>query len=397
MVYVNVLLEAKQSITNLGFPEIISTLFYEKYGKNAPTLARWYKEYTAIGYQDNKNWWNETSHSFQKPSASQLTKYYQATKAFATGALSVQDYNKVRDRLDLPDYDPVSRDVDEILRDTKQELVDVFFKEAFFTRNLIKALTAGQTTIQAYAKLPFLQANQKYEEKSVFVDKAPIKTYPNKWKWIDAGDKCDLIGSQMKNCGSTGVMSGDQNRTMLTLVDPHNNPHVVATYSPNEKRLSGVEGQASTSIKLEYTDYVLDLIKFLGVEFDAFNEKSKPLKLKYMLKPKSLVQIPGKSDFNEFFEVELSSGDSYYTEGYQLVSKPMVDALVLEPQPTTLFDKLTKVFNYQFKNDIIHDNPGFKYLMLQQVMSGVNEARTRAFIRKLVKEVVRSSGRPGGS
>lgn len=370
MAYINVILEAKQSITNLGFPEIISTLFYEKYGKTAPVLARWYKEYSAYGsLADSKNWWYEISHTLTKPDAGQLTRYYQATKAFAAGTMTLEEYNKIRDRLDLRDYNPTEADTDEILRSLKTEIAEALFGEVFFSRNLIKALGTNKVSIQPYSRLPFAQANQKFEEKTMFDDKPPIKTYPNGWKWIDAGAKCDLVGSKMKNCGSTGVMSGDKNRTMLTLFDPSNNPHVVATYSPNEKRLSGIEGQAGTGVKLEYVDYVLDLIKVLGVEFDAHNSKSKPLKLKYLLNPKSLIQIPGKSDFDEFFEIQLQSGESYYTNGYMLVSKNMTDALAIEPSNASLFDKLTKVFSYNFKDDITYDNPGFKYLTLHQAAS----------------------------
>jgi hypothetical protein len=50
----SLIFESKQSIVNLGYPEIIASLFYEKFGNKAYQLAKWYKEYYADGdyYKD---------------------------------------------------------------------------------------------------------------------------------------------------------------------------------------------------------------------------------------------------------------------------------------------------------------------------------------------------------
>ena len=156
-------------------------------------------------------------------------------------------------------------------------------------------------------------------------DLTPLKTYPDGWKWIDAGKKCHIIGDKMRNCGSTGVMGTDADRTMLTLFDPNNEPHVVATYSPNEKRISGVEGGASTQIKPEYIPYVLDLIKTLDVNLDVSHEKSKELKIRYLLgdKIKSLKAIY-ESLYNNVYKITTKLGKVFYTDSYQEIGRAHV-------------------------------------------------------------------------
>ena len=89
----------------------------------------------------------------------------------------------------------------------------------------------------------------------------------------------------MKNCGSTGAMSADENKSMVTLVDKFSKPHIVLTFSPNEKRVSGIEGVASSAPKEIYHQYIIDIIDHLSVEY---SEKGAPksglLFLKYKLK-----------------------------------------------------------------------------------------------------------------
>ena len=50
--------ESKQSIINLGYPEIIAKLFYQKFGNKAFLLARWFKEYHTGGDVNKKDWWS---------------------------------------------------------------------------------------------------------------------------------------------------------------------------------------------------------------------------------------------------------------------------------------------------------------------------------------------------
>lgn len=340
------LVESKQSLMNLGYPEPIAGIFQERFGAKAPLIARWYKEYT--NYLNHGNdWWRKVSHGFRQDSIVDAVSLMTATKDFAVGKSTIETYNAIRSKLDFAPFDELE-DPKELVDSLKAQIKEEFFQEIFFSRNLIQDIMAGKiANLAPYSKLPFREANDKYEEKKVFSDTAPVKSYPNGWKWIDAGKKCDLIGNKMKNCGSTGVMSTDKDKTMMTLFDQSNNPHVVATFSPNEKRLSGIEGQASTAPKNEYTDYVIDLARTIGAEIDLSHIKSKMLKLKYMLQPTWIEQIGGASDYNEFFVLQLPNGQSYYSNGFNAVPKDKADKAQLPTQPADLFGRLTAIFDYR--------------------------------------------------
>ncbi len=382
-------MEAKQSLVNLGIPELIASLFQEKFGKNAFTIAKWYKDFASLGRPENKNWWRDALHGFEKPGIVGITDLYSAMKDFVEGRTSFDEYNQIRDRLGFAKVRPGEET--NSLSWVKDRVRDDLFGEVFFSQNLIKDILSGKVKdLKPYAKLPFSQANQNYEEKSVFSDKTPVKTYPNGWKWINVGEKCDLVGRQMKNCGSTSVMSMDRNRTMMTLFDSNNIPHVVATYSPGENRLSGVEGQASTGIKDEYTDYVIDLTKTLGAELDTNNNKSKMLKLKYLLNPSMIQKIEGKSDYNEFFVVQLQNGQSYYTDSYDAAPKEQTDNLSLAKPSSNLFDKLTQVFNHYTKDDIMYANPGFKYIRIQALANSNMTESLKRFINETIQASLKS-------
>ena len=108
---------------------------------------------------------------------------------------------------------------------------------------------------------------------------------------------------------------------MLTLFDPKNKPHVVATYSPNQKRLSGAEGAASSAPKDQYHDYIIDLAKHLGVSFDYDKASSKLLKLKGALQDqvKEIKQVI-KNGYVEIFKVTMNDASVYYTDSYDFIS-----------------------------------------------------------------------------
>ena len=57
--------ESKQDIVNIGFPEVIASILYEKYGSNAFTIAKWYKEYNLLEPTiPNNKWWKQSNYSF---------------------------------------------------------------------------------------------------------------------------------------------------------------------------------------------------------------------------------------------------------------------------------------------------------------------------------------------
>ena len=389
----SLLAESKQSIVNLGFPEVIASILYEKYGSNAFVVSKWYKDYFTEDYEamDNKTWWRRanTEYSLKQLGLTDLIMLYDAAK------ISFEEYNKIKKQLELEIDDTQEFNKSEKLQDLREEISRGFFKKVFFSRNLIIGIDSGKIIdLHPYANLTFREANEKYEKKSIFSDKTPVKKYPNGWRWVDAGAKCDLIGGMMKNCGSTGVMSADKDRTMLTLFDEQNIPHVVDTYSPNEKRISGVEGQASTAVKNEYADYVIDLVKTLGAELDYDREKSKFLKLKYALgnKLKSLKKIPNESDYDEYYVLVTSDNKTYYTNSYEMISKEDVDKInfkMFKPQPKNIVEKIKLVFGYYNKEKILDANPDIKYIRDSQFINQINlQENVKSIIKSVIREML---------
>lgn len=387
----SLLIESKQSIVNLGFPEVIASILYEKYGKNAFVVSKWYKDYFTADYEamDNKTWWRRanTEYSLKKLGLTDLIMLYDAAK------ISFEEYNKIKKQLELEVDDTQEFNKSEKLQDLREEISRDFFKKVFFSRNLIIGIDSGKIIdLHPYANLTFREANEKYEKKSIFSDKTPVKKYPNGWRWVDAGAKCDLVGGMMKNCGSTGVMSMDKDRTMLTLFDEQNIPHVVATYSPNEKRISGVEGKASTAVKNEYADYVIDLVKTLGAELDYDREKSKFLKLKYILgsQLKSLKQIPTESDYDEYYVIVTNDNKTHYTDSREMISKEDVDKInfkIFKPQPKNIVEKIKLVFGYYNKEKILDAQPDIKYIQMHQLASQLEE-NVKGIIKSVIREML---------
>lgn len=387
----DILFESKQMLMNLGYPEVIASLFYEKFGKKAPLLARWYKEVNAHNPTD-ENWWRSASHGLEKVNAAVLARLYDAAKQFAEGRISLEQYNEIRDRLDFSSFNE-SEDPKVELTRIRGYIVDEFFEELFFKRPLIRDIVSGKLTdLAPYSRLAYKKASDKYEEKLLFSDRTPIKTYENGWKWIDAGDKCDLLGKKMKNCGSVSVMGTDPRRTMISLFDPNGTPHVVLTYSPTENRISGIEGQGSTEPKDEYLDYVVDLSRVLGAPIDAYNIKSTALKLKALLSPVKFerIQKPSTSGFahDAHFLLQLPNGKSYYTDGRDAALKDQVDSATLPNQPKDIYDRLKSVFDYYQKNEILRANPGFTY---EKIFDMASDSMNEGTVRVLVKESLKSA------
>jgi hypothetical protein len=312
------LVESKQSIINLGYPEIIAKLFYEKFGSKAYILSRWMREYHG-SYKNDKDWFLLSFKHMGKLSLYDYVKLYELS-------FNKPEYLKFKKQLELSDEDVDDLELVEQRAHILSRIKDLFFENMFFKwYDLIKDIISGKiTNLSQYDKLSFNDAVKKYEEKKLFVSTRPIKTYSSGFKWIDAGQKCSLMGKYMKNCGSSGVMSSDVDRSLIGLFDTNNKPHVICTYSPNEKRISGVEGIASTPVKDEYADYVIDLIKTLNVFFDPELEKSKIIKLKYYVGDAGTVErlVVGKyqSEWDEFFKIKIGQA-AYCSDGFTAVSK----------------------------------------------------------------------------
>lgn len=320
------LLESKQSIINLGYPKLIAVLLYEKFGKNAFTIARWYKEYYSHGNIKN-DWWKEKFYSFgSRITLNDLVNLYYATN-------DPEAYKKMLIHLDLTsdntDYnESYLMDQREHLR---KNIEDQFFRDVFFVYNvLINDIMNGKLKdIKPYANLSYADAEVKYDEKRVFDEMTPTKVYDNGYKWINVGKRCHIVGLHMKNCGSAGLMSTDPDRTIMALFDANNKPHVLVTYSPNEHRISGDEGASYSEVKPEYHTYVLDLANTLGAVFDTGRTKSKLLKLKYLLRNKvsDVKKLKISSTYFEYYKFNMD-GKNYYSNGSLIVSEEDVKKIV---------------------------------------------------------------------
>ena len=325
--------ESKQSIINLGFPDIIAKILYEKFGNKAFLLSRWFKEYHSNNYdlKNQKNWWVNHFGGFGSLKLNDYVKLYYSTN-------SAEEYIKMLKHLELS-YDDISKYDEYYLKEQRQlikkEIEKMLLSDVFFAYyfSIINDIISGKLKdVKPYEKMAFRDAALKYDERKIFNEIKPIKKYSNGFKWINVGKKCYLMGHYMKQCGSAGVMSLDEDRTMIGLFDANNKPHVVVVYSPNEKRISGDEGVASTEVKPEYHKYILNLAKVLNVEFDAGKTKSKLLKLKYKLKDKATSIkkiIAGKtpSYWNEYFKIVMDN-KVYYSNGFYMVSEDDIKRII---------------------------------------------------------------------
>jgi hypothetical protein len=299
---------SKQSIINLDFPEVLASIFVEKFGKNAYVFATWFKENSNYLNLKGDEWLNPRSYSMNKD-------FLIPIKLYNAALVSEEELEKQLDRFDLLKSDP-TLSLEELAAKYKEEISKQLMKTTFFSYNIIKAILKGEiTNLTPYKNLSLREANEKYEKKMVFKDKEPIMVFPDGFKWIDVGEKCYLVGGQMRNCGSTGVMSWDKDRTMVVLFDKNNQAHVVGTYSPNEKRISGIEGQASTEIKEKYIPYVIALIEKLDIGLDdSSTNTSQALKLKYTLGD-NLVNLETieKSSISTTRILTMKDGKRFYT------------------------------------------------------------------------------------
>lgn len=319
------LFESKQTLINIGFPEVIASLFYEIFPKNAVLLAKWFREYSIYSKEHEKDWWRMRFSSLFR--SRDTLDLYGLVKLYEAGKKSQKDYNEMRRELRLwvdPDeieY-PDAKVDQETLNGLRDAIKEKLLEDVFFSSTIVDDVLTGKLKdLKPYENLSFQEAKDKYDSLRIFDQRQIIKTYKNGWKWINAGAKCQLVGGLMRNCGSTGVMSTDPDKTMLTLFDPNNKPHVVVTYSPNENRISGDEGVASTPVKDAYHKYVLDLSDHLGARFDASRSKSTVLKIKAILrdKLKNIKQIGPKDALYPYYFITLQDGNSYYSNGYIMV------------------------------------------------------------------------------
>lgn len=326
-----ILIESKQNLMNIGFPEVIASLLIQKFGRNAFIVAKWLKDSWSYQFKGDypKDWWQKANSRW----GARDIDVVDAVRLYNAAQTSKEEYDRVRNELGFY-VDPEDEfNPSDTLRMLKAEVAERLFDQIFFRYQLIEDIMSKElTNLKPYKDLSFQQAKDKYDEKRIFDDAQAVKEYDNGWKWINAGKKCQLVGGMMKNCGSTGVMSMDPDRTMIVLFDPNGKPHVVVTYSPNENRISGDEGQASTAVKSEYHELVLDLADHLDAKFDIERTKSKALKIKSVLRNKidEMEEVKLQTSLSELYKIKLKNGEVYYSDGYYLVPEATMDKLADE-------------------------------------------------------------------
>lgn len=352
-----VLFESNANIVALGFPEIIASLISQKFGKHAFTVAKWLKQhssYRSMPGEDGalpENWWRKTNSNFisRELDLATLVEIYEAAKT------SEEKYREVMSANGFKPTDIFNQE--EVLKFIKREIANKMFEETFFKYDtLIADIASGKLIdLKPYKDLSYQAAKDKYDKKRIFKDPGKvIKQYANGWRWIDAGPKCQLVGGLMKNCGSTGVMSLDKDSTMMTLFDPKNKPHVVTTYSPNEKRLSGAEGIGSSEPKEKYDEFIIDLAIVLGVNFDWDKSKSKSLKLKWVLRNQfKEIKLIGKSSvFSEYYQITMNDDSVYYTDSYSFVHFSEIESVANSEFAGDKLKAIQKAFNHYQNRDI---------------------------------------------
>lgn len=341
--YIDILLsevlltESKQQIINMGFPPVIASILFEKFGNKAMTVAKWYKSNKNFRGMPDDTWWSKADHGAPK----RIEEISLADLLFLLRATSSpQEYLAARKHLGLAldpefSYTEIKRTPEEIMEtldlpERQKELVAEikldFFRDSFFHSTFMQDFMAGKISdVKPYSKLGFGATQDKYDNKRLFADAPPVKRYPNGWKWVDAGPRCQLIGKLMKNCGTTNVMGTDQDRTMMVLFDSGNKPHVMLTWSPNQKRISGVEGQASSAVKPEYEDYVFDLVSHLGGKLD-FERAPDRLKIKTIFGShiESLDQPFGNDHYSPY-RIGLKNGTTFWSNGYYFLDQAAIE------------------------------------------------------------------------
>lgn len=318
------------NIVNLGYPKILAKIFDNRFGKNAFTLAKWLKEESGRPTDpDFVNYIGSGRGSFYGMADGALKTsiglYDAAVQSAKQNDITVYDTYRAEHNFYVPKGGSDIIDIENGRQAAIRDIEKVLLEDIMFHDSFGAAILNGEVTdLSQYKKLSFSEASKKFNDKKVFIDTPPMVTYPNGWRWIDVGKKCELIRTKMRNCGGVSAMSPDPDSTMIALFDNKNEPHALVTYSPNQQRISGEVGSGESILKDKYSDYVTDLAKHLEVPFDTTNVKSKMLKLKVELGDQiaTIERIPTSSvSFGDLFEFTTSGdGAEYYTDSYNIIS-----------------------------------------------------------------------------
>lgn len=342
------LFESIQSIVNLRVPKLLAKLLFNKFGKNAYTVSKWFTEYYSYG-RNNSDFDRNFGTSYG-PNHDTII----CLKLLNAMDIGEEEYVKVSKQLGF-DGSGFGDTYHE--RELRKELEENFFNATFFKSEIIRDLINGKIkNLKQYENLTFEEADNLYSEKTTYTNKKPFKVYDTGFKWVNVGTKSKFIARGMKNCGSTGVMGCDPDRTMFVLFDKNDKPHVITTYSPNERKIHGIEGVAGSEVKQEYIDYTIDLAKTLKVKFDDSSNKA-PLawiKLHFGSEVEDIKKIG-----DDISQIKLKNGQEFYSNKYSIAPKHVIDDVIKSQEfaksnsmLTTLEKKIQQAFVINKNNNI---------------------------------------------
>lgn len=301
--------ESRQEVVSLGVPKVIADLLYELFGSSAHLIARWERDHSPSGGED-KDWWVR-SHTIPKlnedASLSDLVSLYEKLsdpERFAS------EYRRVFRRRPKLDPENMERHRDILKRRIRKQ----YLSSRFQGMSLVRDIREGRVTdLAPYKRLRFAYAQEKYDEKGLFRDREPVMGFPDGWRWVDAGQSCELLHRHMKNCGS--VEGEGPGARILALFDAGNKPHVMVTWRPDERSLSNEQGAGSTPIKDDYSDYVVALARHLGARLDAAKSRNSIVAVKQMFGPDARIEVAhedGLSGRKDSVFLVRSRGRQYY-------------------------------------------------------------------------------------
>jgi len=395
---------------NLGFPKSLEEAFEDIFGNRATTYGKWFKEYER-GLRFGGRWFSGISRA-QSPSGLNLLDCVDMLEAIGANdkdkfdqLLEVDEWSdnyasrggkeRLKERLEEESIQDVKPYLEEQLRNG---LID---DTIFFTRDIVKDREKiKKQEFKQYSKMSFKDASAKYSEIKAFSESKEVMTFDDGHRWLNVGPRCQFVGNAMKNCGSTGVMSSDPDKTMLILVDPSNKPRIVATLSPNEKRLSGVEGSASTQPKEEYYDHIVELADFLDVKFDITRSDSFLLNLKYLFRGVKIKikQLKTSSEYRRIYKISLPDKINIYADTSLFILEDQARKADEILNPTKYLKKDTKskrrprlniekVF-YNARRSPVWDK--VKFYTLYSIQEFADEIRSTS--KQPIKEEIRKTG-----
>lgn len=240
----------------------------------------------------------------------------------------------------------------------QSEITDMLFKDSFFKTTLISAVMNTNFDIRPYKNLNFDEALNYFNTKKLGDPNSIVEEYEDGWRWVDAGSKCELVGSELANCGSVGVMSDDPDRTMLVLLNPQLTPKVVATYSPNQKRISQVQGRGSTEPDSAYYDYILRLSKKLNAPLLERRLDGKNFKIWLYVATESEPELFNAGYFNNIYKFTMPDGRVWYSDSNYFIEESNLfmaaDILAQDEEVQKNIQKLREMNNLPEDMDKYH-------------------------------------------